>query len=349
MNTIFSALRAFNRTTHLLGAMLLLALTAPMCAIAGGTGPVITNATITPATLPVTGGVMTISATVTDSSSQAINSVTANIAHIGNVSLYNGGVGNVYTANVASGGNNTGIAPIIYTASITATDVQPVSTSVSATGQTTQAYDDTPPQIANAVISPVALPFTGGVITVSATVTDPNGRAINSVDANIAYIGDITLSNGGIGNVYTGNYASNGNNTGTVPIIYTATVSATNDLNLANSATAAGQTTQEDSSGTVPTASINVTHVMWTNIDGRLSLWNYSPITGKYSQFTYGPYPNWSAKAVADGPDGKTRILWDNTNGTASLWNLDNNTGLFSQFSFGPFPGWTANSLSVSP
>ncbi len=91
------------------------------------------------------------------------------------------------------------------------------------------------------------------------------------------------------------------------------------------------------------------THINWTNTDGRLSLWNYDPLAGSFTQITYGPYPGWSAKAVADGPDGKTRVLWDNTNGTMSLWSLDNTTGIFSQNSFGPYPGWTATSLSVAP
>jgi hypothetical protein len=92
-----------------------------------------------------------------------------------------------------------------------------------------------------------------------------------------------------------------------------------------------------------------MTHINWTNTDGRLSLWNYNPLSGGFTQITYGPYPGWSAKAVADGPDGKTRVLWDNTNGTMSLWSLDNTTGIFSENSFGPYAGWTATSLSVAP
>ena len=90
-----------------------------------------------------------------------------------------------------------------------------------------------------------------------------------------------------------------------------------------------------------------VTHVVWTNTDGRVSLWNYSD-DGTFTQITYGPYPGWAAKAIADGPDGRQRVLWVNTNGTVSIWSLDNTTGQFTQNSYGPYDGWSASALSVS-
>jgi hypothetical protein len=92
---------------------------------------------------------------------------------------------------------------------------------------------------------------------------------------------------------------------------------------------------------------IGATHILWNNTDGTASIWNYSPTTGAFTQNTYGPYLNWTAKTVADGPDGQTRVLWDNTDGTASIWSLNNTTGLFTQFTFGPYTNWTAAAVSV--
>lgn len=96
------------------------------------------------------------------------------------------------------------------------------------------------------------------------------------------------------------------------------------------------------------TAGQAATHVLWTNTDGRLSLWNYAD-SGAFSQITYGPYAGWTAKAVADGPDGRQRVLWTNTSGAVSLWSLDNTTGQFTQNTYGPYAGWSASALSVTP
>ena len=91
------------------------------------------------------------------------------------------------------------------------------------------------------------------------------------------------------------------------------------------------------------------THALWTNTDGRASVWNYDTSGGTFTQNTYGPYANWSATALADGGDGLTRILWDRTDGTASIWSLDNTRGVFTFYNFGPYPGWIAKSLSLGP
>ena len=105
-------------------------------------------------------------------------------------------------------------------------------------------------------------------------------------------------------------------------------------------------------SGSVTTPQ-NTTHILFTRTDGTLSLWNlntsFDTGRGGFTQISYGPYAGWTAKSVADGPDGLTRVLWDNTSGELSVWNLDNATGLPAIHNFGPYAGWTANSLSVSP
>ena len=91
------------------------------------------------------------------------------------------------------------------------------------------------------------------------------------------------------------------------------------------------------------------THVLWNCTDGRASLWNYHTFDGTFSQNTYGPYPNWTAQTVADGPDTLTRVLWTNTDGRASLWSLDNSSRAFTQNTYGPYSNWTAAGVSVGP
>ncbi|MGO8669788.1 MAG: LamG-like jellyroll fold domain-containing protein [Capsulimonadaceae bacterium] len=89
------------------------------------------------------------------------------------------------------------------------------------------------------------------------------------------------------------------------------------------------------------------THVLWSNSSGALSLWNYNPAGGAYTQNTYGPYPGWTAQTIADGPDELTRVLWVSTSGAASIWSLNNISGGFAENSFGPYPGWSPQALSV--
>ncbi len=90
-------------------------------------------------------------------------------------------------------------------------------------------------------------------------------------------------------------------------------------------------------------------HLLWDNSNGAASLWNYDTTSGSFTQQSYGPFPGWKARAVADGPDGLTRVLWNNSSGQTSLWSLDNSTGAYAHFEFGPYAGWTAQTLSVGP
>ncbi len=89
-------------------------------------------------------------------------------------------------------------------------------------------------------------------------------------------------------------------------------------------------------------------HVLWSN-SGALSLWNYNPSTGSYTQNSYGPYAGWTPTEIADGPDGLTRVLWVSTGGAAAIWSVNTSTGAFTQNTFGPYPDWTATALSVNP
>ncbi len=99
-----------------------------------------------------------------------------------------------------------------------------------------------------------------------------------------------------------------------------------------------------------PHNALGATHVLWDNTNGAASIWNYLPADGSLLEHTYGPYPGWTAAAIAGaGPNGMLRVLWNNAGGAASIWNLDNATGSFTQHTYGPYPGWTARRLSVSP
>ncbi len=89
------------------------------------------------------------------------------------------------------------------------------------------------------------------------------------------------------------------------------------------------------------------THVLWDNASGAAAIWTYSALSGTFSEDDYGPYPGWTAQALADGPDSLTRVLWTNTNGSASIWSLNTLTGGFTDYTFGPYAGWTAKALSV--
>lgn len=94
---------------------------------------------------------------------------------------------------------------------------------------------------------------------------------------------------------------------------------------------------------------VGETHILWTSADGRLSLWNADAEDGTFTEHTYGPYPGWTAQALADGPDTLTRVLWTHSDGRISLWRLNSAAGTFTEDIFGPYPGWTAKAVSVSP
>ena len=96
------------------------------------------------------------------------------------------------------------------------------------------------------------------------------------------------------------------------------------------------------------TAATLPTHLLWTHPNGAAAVWTVGA-SGPPQTNTYGPFPGWTAKAIADGgTDGKAHVLWANTDGAISLWSLDNSTSTYTHAEFGPYPGWTASALSVS-
>ena len=99
-----------------------------------------------------------------------------------------------------------------------------------------------------------------------------------------------------------------------------------------------------------PASATPATHLLWTNSNGAAAIWTVGA-SGPPAANTYGPFPGWTAKAIADGggADGKTRVLWANTDGAISLWSLDNSTRAYTHAEFGPYAGWSAAALSVTP
>ena len=89
--------------------------------------------------------------------------------------------------------------------------------------------------------------------------------------------------------------------------------------------------------------------LLWTNTNGRASVWNLSDANPSATCQLYGPYPGWTARAIAEGSDGSPRLLWTSTTGQASLWNLADANPAATCHLYGPFGGWTAKALAVGP
>ena len=128
---------------------------------------------------------------------------------------------------------NTALKGHAWTAALTATDFSNNQTQDSS-AVTTQLFDNQAPVITNAASSPATIAAQGGLVTVSATVTDTGGNnlGVSSVilrvqeDGGNAGINPITLTNGGSGNVYTGTYTI-GTSGNTVTHTWAAVITAT--------------------------------------------------------------------------------------------------------------------------
>ena len=103
----------------------------------------------------------------------------------------------------------------------------------------------------------------------------------------------------------------------------------------------------------------NLVHILWTNPDGRVILWNVDPAFN-FTDAAFGPYTDgspstpWSATAIATGPDDVTRLVWNNPDGRVILWDVDNGFN-FSYQVYGPYTDgspstpWSAAAVSVGP
>ena len=103
----------------------------------------------------------------------------------------------------------------------------------------------------------------------------------------------------------------------------------------------------------------NVTHILWTNPDGNVVLWNVDSAF-HFTPAAFGPYTDgaaqnkWSATALATGPDNITRLVWNNTDGRVMLWKVDPAFN-FTLAGYGPYTDgapqnlWSAVGVSVGP
>ena len=100
-------------------------------------------------------------------------------------------------------------------------------------------------------------------------------------------------------------------------------------------------------------------HLLWTNPDGRVILWNvdkaFHPTLAIFGPYTDGSAGTpWTATALATGPDNVSRLLWNNPDGNVALWNVDDAFNL-TLASYGPYTDgspntpWSAAALSVGP
>ena len=227
------------------------------------TPPVISTIVLTPTPLPVAGGTLSISATVTDNGANdtGVASVQAlilcNNVEVTSIALNNGGSGNTYLGayNVPL---NRSTGALTYTVIIVATDNAGNTAALASPGSATQPTDKTGPSVSSVSLSPNSRPVSGGTITVNAVVTD-SGSGLASVTAQIlangVYITPIPLSNGGSGSSYTGSYTF-GANSSNVAITWSAVVVASDACNNTTAVTATGTCNQPTTSpATGPTIS----------------------------------------------------------------------------------------------
>ena len=96
----------------------------------------------------------------------------------------------------------------------------------------------------------------------------------------------------------------------------------------------------------------NVSHLLWSNPDGKAAFWNVSNADGSASVLaSYGPYTDgtpsqtWSVTGLTTGPDGVPRLLWNNVDGKAALWTLGASASIGSVFGYGPYTDGSASNL----
>ena len=187
------------------------------------TGPVVSNATLTPPSLSAAGGTLAITATVTDAESTlytygTVCQIYEDGNYIGDNQSYTQDTNNVWYFNYNIGANSGG-AKHVYTAVVVAVDYPGLQASQAATGSCTQCFATGGPVITAASASPSALPATGGTVTVSANVAE-NDSGGNNLISNVSawyfidgiYQGYLYLNYTGSGTTYTTTCAF-GNNT----------------------------------------------------------------------------------------------------------------------------------------
>ena len=132
-------------------------------------------------------------------------------------------------------------------------------------------------------------------------------------------------------------------------------------VNTPMSITATNAVASTSAALTVQAIPSSLTHVLWNRADGVAVIWNLGAdgVAPVYPHF-YGPYSdgpglNWTAKTIADGPDGMTHVLWTRPDGMATLWDITADgvapayPTLYGPYTDGPGFNWTAKTISVAP
>ena len=213
------------------------ALVGPVTVDFDGQAPIITNVSVTPLVFDVHGGVVTLSATVTDKGGNnlGINSVLSTVYLNGNyyTSAYmNAGANDSYAINYTLPQNSSTTAKKVYTFTVDASDVVGNKSPTSAlVGPVTVDFDGQAPIITNVVVTPPAFDVHGGVVTLSATVTDKGGNnlGINSVLSTVYLNGNYytdAYMTAVAGDGYSINYTLPQNSSTTAKKVYTFTVDA---------------------------------------------------------------------------------------------------------------------------
>ncbi len=198
--------------------------------------PTIANVSLSPSQMRPNWSQCFVSADVTDP--LGVVSVIAtpylNGAPLSPVTLFRQGSTVTYAGYVNVSSNRTA-APIVYTASITATDTLGNAVTVAAPGSCIQDFDNLAPVVSNGTVSPAQISPLNGGFQFSANIVDPagsgfttgiedvqtdistNGGPLQTFDYNQALLGP---------NLY-GGYINFAPNTSTAPKVYTVYLSAT--------------------------------------------------------------------------------------------------------------------------
>ena len=111
----------------------------------------------------------------------------------------------------------------------------------------------------------------------------------------------------------------------------------------------------------VSTGPDNVSHLLWSNPDGKAAFWTVSDTTGSaaalagYGPFTDGsPQNPWGAVGVSTGPDNVSHLLWHNSDGKAAFWSVSDADGSATALAgYGPYADgsspWAAAGLATGP
>ncbi|MGO8670646.1 MAG: choice-of-anchor tandem repeat GloVer-containing protein [Capsulimonadaceae bacterium] len=97
-----------------------------------------------------------------------------------------------------------------------------------------------------------------------------------------------------------------------------------------------------------------LTRVLWVSQSGEAAIWSLNnakkgPGAGTFTEYSFGPYPGWTASGLSVGTDNTTHVLWLSSSGSAAVWNYDTTAGLFSQNVYGPYPTWAAGPMADGP